>query len=95
MSHVALALYSALAALAGCALSPDDSADPCNGVELPACPEACPDDYAATCGEACTVEGETCGNDIGDGRQCLEGIYQCSVHAPLGGPGECNLVCRD
>ena len=69
----------------------DDTADPCEGVQLPPCPPECPDDYAATCGLPCKVEGEECGNEIGDGRQCVDGSYVCSVHSPLG--EGCNLVC--
>lgn len=69
----------------------DDTVDPCDGVQLPPCPPECPDDYAATCGLECEVEGEECGNEIGDGRQCVDGTYVCSVHSPLG--EGCNLVC--
>ncbi len=67
------------------------TATDCEGVTLPPCPEACPDDWAASCGLACDEEGETCGNEIGDGRVCTDGLWQCSVHAPLG--TGCNLVC--
>lgn len=77
----------------GSGTSNDDSADPCAAADLDVCPEECPEDYASECGESCEAEGEVCGNDIGDGRECLDGIWQCTVHAPLGGPGECNLVC--
>ena len=83
------ALFAGLLLMA--CFSTADSADPCEAVELPACPAACPDDYAATCGEPCEIEGETCGNEIGDGRVCADGVYGCVVHTPLG-PG-CNLVC--
>jgi hypothetical protein len=71
----------------------DDSADPCAAADLPVCPEECPEDAFSECGESCETEGEVCGNNIGDGRECVDGIWQCTVHAPLGGPGECNLVC--
>ena len=67
--------------------------DYCEGVELPECPPECPDDYASSCGEACETEGEACGNTIGDGRSCVEGVWNCTVHAPLE-PDECNAVCR-
>ncbi len=80
-----------LVLLTACFDSKPDTAHPCEGVELPPCPDACPDDYAATCGEPCEVEGEVCGNEIGDGRECSSGTYTCSVHAPLG--EGCNLVC--
>lgn len=72
--------------------SADDSADPCADESLPDCPAPCPDDWSSTCGEPCTVDGEACGNDIGDGRTCTGGAWQCSVHAPLE-PGACNQVC--
>jgi hypothetical protein len=74
----------------------EDSASPCVDVlnELPACPEECPEDYNATCGEACDAETPDCGNSIGDGRTCVDGVFSCAVHAPLGGPGECNWVCE-
>lgn len=65
----------------------------CDDLDLPPCPEECPEDWAATCGEICKVEGETCGNQIGDGRECVDGLWQCSVHAPVGDADTCNLVC--
>ncbi|MBI2893583.1 MAG: hypothetical protein HYY06_08515 [Deltaproteobacteria bacterium] len=67
--------------------------DPCAGVDLPPCPPACPDEIFVRCGQRCETEGETCGNDIGDARTCLDGTWQCVVHPPLG--TGCNLVCRD
>ena len=70
-----------------------DSGDPCADLDLPECPAECPEDYASTCGEPCDIEGEECGNSIGDGRVCVEGTYQCSVHAPLEQDG-CNSVCQ-
>jgi hypothetical protein len=82
--------------LTGCSsedVDVDVNEDDCYGVDLPECPEECPVDYAATCGEPCEIEYDECGNNIGDGRICLDGIWQCTVHAPLGGPGVCNLVC--
>jgi hypothetical protein len=65
--------------------------DPCEGLALPACPAECPSELFSTCGEPCEPEGERCGNEIGDGRTCSGGIWQCSVHPPLG-PG-CNQIC--
>ncbi len=70
-----------------------DTADVCAGISLAACPDECPEDWAATCGEPCETDGETCGNDLGDGRACVGGTWSCTVHAPLE-PGGCNLVCR-
>ena len=70
-----------------------ETADPCADLDLPECPEECPDDYASTCGEPCETEGEECGNSIGDGRVCVDGVYQCSVHAPLEAEG-CNSICQ-
>ncbi len=64
--------------------------DPCEGVELPACPPACSPEVMP--GMGCSEEGERCGNDIGDGCQCAGGLWQCAVHPPLG--MGCNLVCR-
>jgi hypothetical protein len=64
--------------------------DPCDGIDLPACPEPCTGPLE--CGQACDDEGATCGNSIGDGRVCQNGRWGCSVHAPLG--LGCNLVCR-
>ena len=70
-----------------------ETGDPCADLDLPECPQECPDDYASTCGEPCETEGEECGNSIGDGRVCVDGIYQCSVHAPLE-PEGCNSICQ-
>ena len=70
-----------------------DTAGPCFGLTLPECPDACPDDWALSCGEPCDAEGETCGNTIGDGRTCVDGLWACSVHAPLE-PRGCNRTCR-
>ena len=67
--------------------------DYCEGVALPECPPECPEDYWSTCGEPCETEGEACGNTIGDGRECFEGLWRCSEHAPLE-PDACNAVCR-
>lgn len=66
--------------------------DPCEGVDLPPCPPECPDQAPALCGQPCDMEGDACGNNIGDGMVCTGGTWQCSVHPPLG-PG-CNLVCK-
>ena len=80
--------------LAGCSGSAETGGeDPCAGEDLPECPAECPDDYAATCGEPCETDGEACGNSIGDGRVCLDGIWSCSVHAPLEAEG-CNQICQ-
>ncbi|MFT5460193.1 MAG: hypothetical protein ACI9K2_006710 [Myxococcota bacterium] len=68
-----------------------DTAGPCVGLDLPACPGECPDDWQIDCGEACSSEGQACGNNIGDGRTCTGGVWECSVHAPLD-PDGCNLV---
>ena len=78
--------------MSGCS-SDEQYVEDCDGVELPECPAECPVDYLATCGEPCDLDAEECGNNIGDGRICLDEIWQCTVHAPLGGPGVCNLVC--
>lgn len=69
-----------------------DDTDPCAGLDLPPCPPECPTGWGETCGTACEVEGETCGNSIGDGRSCTDGQWACTVHAPLE-PEGCNLVC--
>lgn len=74
------------------AACPGGGADPCAGVELPACPTACPADAMDRCGQPCETEGERCGNNVGDGMGCEAGTWRCVVHAPLG-PG-CNLACR-
>ncbi|MBM75273.1 MAG: hypothetical protein CMK59_07715 [Proteobacteria bacterium] len=67
--------------------------NPCADINLPQCPPECPADYAGSCGEPCETEGEECGNTIGDGRICSDGIWECSVHAPLEAEG-CNLICQ-
>ena len=67
--------------------------DYCADLELPECPEACPDDYAASCGEPCTEDDPPCGNTIGDGRECVDEMWVCSVHAPLE-PDTCNRICN-
>ncbi len=67
--------------------------DPCEGVDLPPCPPECdPDLFPGECGGPCEPDGATCGNNIGDGMQCLEGQWLCSVHPPLG--TGCNLICK-
>lgn len=71
---------------------PASAGDPCEGVELPACPPACPADAAARCGQPCTQDGEACGDELGDGQKCQGGAWTCSVHPPAG-PG-CDKVCR-
>jgi hypothetical protein len=65
--------------------------DPCKDKPLPACPTACAQATSELAGKPCSGESR-CGNDIGDGCQCVSDVWQCSVHAPLG-PG-CNRVCR-
>ena len=69
------------------------SSDLCAGIDLPECPAECPEDFANSCGEECQTEGEECGNSIGDGRICTDGLWQCTVHAPLE-PDQCNLICQ-
>jgi len=64
----------------------------CAELDLPDCPEECPEDFMSVCGQSCEVEGEACGNNIGDGRECLDGVWECASHAPLSEDG-CNLVC--
>jgi hypothetical protein len=71
--------------------SGSDTAGECADEDLPPCPDECPEDWASTCGEACEVDGETCGNEIGDGRECIDGIWECTVHGPL--DEGCNQVC--
>jgi hypothetical protein len=67
--------------------------DPCEGVDLPACPPACdPETFPGGCGEPCEPEGAACGNNIGDGMQCVGGAWACTVHPPLG--EGCNLICK-
>jgi hypothetical protein len=74
---------------------PDDvKNDPCAGKELPPCPAQCTQPPGQQAGTDCTPDGSKCGNDIGDGCECTGGKWSCTVHAPLGGPGTCNLVCR-
>ncbi|MEZ4222903.1 MAG: hypothetical protein R3B13_18315 [Polyangiaceae bacterium] len=70
-----------------------DQSDPCVGQSLPTCPPQCSPGSTANCGQPCNVEGEECGNNIGDGMTCTGGTWQCTVHPPLG--QGCNLVCRD
>lgn len=70
-----------------------DPGDPCDGVELEPC-TACPADWAESCGESCTEGNESCSNHIGDGRACVDGVWECSVHAPLE-PDACDLVCEE
>ena len=67
--------------------------DPCEGIDLPACPPACdPNEFPALCGQPCADEGAACGNNIGDGMVCSGGQWGCAVHPPLG--LGCNLVCK-
>jgi hypothetical protein len=37
---------------------PEAKGDPCDGVELPACPPECPQDGMSRCGQACEQEGD-------------------------------------
>lgn len=73
--------------------SATDTAGPCAALDLPVCPPECPVDAFAECGLPCPTEGEACGNSIGDGRVCQDGVWACTVHAPLE-PEGCNQVCR-
>ncbi len=67
--------------------------DACSGLELPPCPPECPEGAFERCGAECDIEtDEACGNEIGDSMECLEGLWACNVHAPLG--TGCNLVCE-
>jgi len=67
--------------------------DACTGVPLPACPPPCADGAFAACGEACDPAADVdCGNEIGDGMTCADGMWACSVHPPLG--DRCNAICR-
>lgn len=102
----ALALSLAFAGLLGCAAQsapdaklqgngqgPDVNPDPCANKELPKCAAEC----SAPPGELANMEcaGDAkCGNNVGDECACVAGKWSCSVHAPLGGPGTCNLTCR-
>lgn len=69
------------------------STDPCAGMTLPDCTQ-CSDGAAlsANCGKPCALEGDSCSNEIGDGRACQNGTWLCQVHPPLG--TGCNRVCR-
>ena len=71
--------------------SESGTGDPCAGVELPLC-DYCPAAMATLCGLPCEMEGQTCGNEIGDGMQCAGGQWECVVHPPLG--EGCNEVCE-
>jgi hypothetical protein len=74
----------------GGAVVPDAGmGDPCEGIDLPPCPPPC---VGIEPGGACDTPGATCGNEIGDGCQCADAQWQCTVHPPLG--MGCNLVCR-
>ena len=89
------AVFLTLLFLTACDTDKTDTSsdDPCADLDLPECPPECPDDYASSCGEPCDTEGDACGNNIGDGRECVDGMWQCSVHAPLE-PDGCNSVCE-
>ena len=82
-------IFLILSVVIGCDAEEQDL---CADVELPSCPVECPDDFSDSCGEPCDEEGEECGNSIGDGRVCMEGVWSCTVHAPLEAD-ECNWVC--
>lgn len=84
------AVISVLVLLVACSESADTGAY-CEAADLPPCPPECPIDYADSCGQACDVEAEACGNEIGDGMECVDGVWSCSVHAPLG--TGCNWIC--
>ena len=67
--------------------------DACTGVELPECGPECADGAFEQCGEACDPAADNdCGNNIGDAMACVDGVWSCSVHPPLG--MGCNLICR-
>ena len=70
----------------------EETEDYCADVVLPECPEACPEDWSLSCGEPCTESDTSCGNDIGDGRSCIDGRWTCNTHGPLE-PYVCNKVC--
>ncbi len=97
MRHTILILAFLGMACSGGGISDDtsdiDSGDPCAGLELPECPPECPDDWADSCGEPCGEDDEACGNTIGDGRECIDGLWACEVHSPLE-PGECTQICQ-
>lgn len=68
-----------------------NSADPCAGQTLPACPADCstfPMTGSCTAGDRCRLKGST----IGDECSCNGGTWACSPHPPLG--TGCNQVCR-
>lgn len=66
---------------------------PCADVELPPCPADCELGAFERCGSACDPATDAaCGNEIGDGMECVGGSWQCTIHPPLG--MGCNLVCR-
>lgn len=93
-ARLALGLVLSLAMLpSACGSSSQPGAgDPCAGLELPPCPPPCPDEVLGTCGGPCTIEGEVCGNTIGDTRVCSDGRLACTVHPPLD-PTGCNQAC--
>ena len=68
--------------------------DPCASVTLPACPAECTQPLGEMLGTACPPDQAKCGNNIGDGCECTDGKWECTVHKPLGGPGTCNLTCK-
>jgi hypothetical protein len=69
---------------------PVDLKDGCAGRHLPECTPCTGEEKM---GEACTP-GAQCSNSIGDGFVCENKVWERTVHAPLGGPGTCNAVCR-
>ena len=102
----AFALSHAFAGLLGCATQsapdaklqgngqgPDVNPDPCAGKELPKCAAECSAPPGELVGKECSADAK-CGNNIGDECACVSGKWSCSPHAPLGGPGACNLTCR-
>lgn len=97
MRHAILILALCSIACSGGIVSDDtsdiDSGDPCAGLDLPECPPECPEDWSASCGEPCEEEDQACGNTLGDGRECIDSQWECSVHSPLD-PGECSDVCQ-
>jgi hypothetical protein len=73
----------------------DDGTDPCAGLELPPCPEACTAAHG-DCGDPCEEaygEGYTCGDELGNGMICEGGEWVCITADPPK-PGACDVVCE-
>jgi hypothetical protein len=68
--------------------------DPCESVDLPLCPDECPGTQVEVANTACSDEGAVCGNELGDGCECIDGRWACSVTSEASAdPGECALAC--